>query len=134
MNKTIILLLATGALVVGGGAFFLASGLRTTVPKADKAVACQVTKVAHVVKIQDDKLQPTHVDGKLCDTLRIENLDDVTREIGFGKHDHHVAYDGIAEKILQKDDTVTVTLVQTGEFRFHDHFHDEVAGSFTVAK
>jgi hypothetical protein len=33
---------------------------------------------------------------------------------------------------LRQGGSVTVTLVKTGTFHFHDHFHDEVAGSFTV--
>jgi hypothetical protein len=57
-----------------------------------------------------------------------------TREIGFGVHDKHVAYDGISERILNQDESFTITLDKTGRYHWHDHFHDEVEGYFSVTK
>jgi uncharacterized membrane protein YukC len=54
--------------------------------------------------------------------------------VAFGLHEHHVPYDGTTEKILIQGQSLTVTLVQAGNFRFHDHWHDQIQGTFTVTK
>lgn len=94
--------------------------------------SCSQKGTPHKVVISDDKMSPREVTAKRCDTLTIVNSDDITREIGFGDHDHHVAYDGTAQKILRHNESVTITLVKTGHYHFHDHFHDEVEGEFSV--
>ncbi len=93
---------------------------------------CQPTSVNHKVVIQNDQATPTHTVGSRCDTLTITNLDDENRLMAFGQHSNHVHYDGVEEKLLTKGQSLTVTLVQTGTFLFHDHEHDEVQGTFTV--
>ncbi|HSX06439.1 MAG TPA: hypothetical protein VLG92_01830 [Candidatus Saccharimonadia bacterium] len=90
--------------------------------------------VAHKVVIKDGKVSDGHVKGKLCDTLTIINDDSVTREVAFGPHEHHVPYDGIAERLLSKNQSLTITLNQAGSFHWHDHIHDEVEGYFAVSK
>lgn len=86
----------------------------------------------HKVLIRDDKVIPSHTTGSLCGTLTIVNLDSEVRLLAFGVHDKHQPYDGIGEKVLRRGQSLTVTLVQAGNFRFHDHIHDEVQGTFTV--
>jgi len=88
----------------------------------------------HVMIIQNSKVTPTHITAPLCDTLTITNKDNIERFVAFGPHEDHVAYDGITEKVLTQGQTFKVTLVQAGNFRFHDHIHDEVQGTFTVTK
>jgi len=88
----------------------------------------------YVVNIKDDKAVPQHTNAKYCDSLTIVNLDSTQRLMAFGKHEHHIKYDGIEERLLSQNQQLTVTLVQTGNFLFHDHLHDEVQGSFTVSK
>lgn len=70
----------------------------------------------------------------MCDTLTFTNKDAIAREIAFGPHEHHVPYDGVAERVLNKNQSFTVTLNQTGNFRWHDHLHDEVEGTFAVTR
>lgn len=89
---------------------------------------------AHQVIIQNNKVIPVNTVAQLCDSLTITNLDDKERLVAFGLHEHHVPYDGITEKTLIQGQSLTVTLVQAGHFRFHDHWHDEVQGTFTVTK
>jgi len=89
---------------------------------------------AYRVVIRDGKVPSNHVQGKQCDTLTITNNDTLTREIAFGPHERHVAYDGVAERLLSKGQSLTVTLDKTGSFHWHDHLHDEVEGYFTVSK
>jgi hypothetical protein len=94
--------------------------------------ACQGSHTAHQVVIQNDKVLPQHTDAKRCDRLSITNLDDQDRVIAFGPHEHHVAYDGVTERYLNQNGKFSVTLVQPGNFRFHDHEQDIVQGTFTV--
>lgn len=89
--------------------------------------------VAYKVAIHDGKVSDDHVYAKRCDTLTITNEDSGAREIAFGLHEHHEPYNGVAERLLGHGQSLTVTLNQTGAFRWHDHIHDEVQGYFTVA-
>jgi plastocyanin len=84
------------------------------------------------VNIENNRMNPKHTEAKTCDTLTITNSDNKRRELAFGRHNHHVGYDGISEKGLNSGESLTITLNQTGTFTFHDHFQEEVAGDFTV--
>lgn len=96
------------------------------------AVGCSNHSINHKVVILDDKVSPSHTIAQKCDTLTITNQDSTERLIAFGRHDDHVPYDSVSERLLQKNESFTVTLEQAGNFRFHDHEHDEVQGTFTV--
>ena len=93
---------------------------------------CEPNHINHKVVIQNDKATPANTTALHCQTLTITNLDDVGRDVAFGPHEDHVAYDGIKEEFLTKGQSLTVTLAQTGNFRFHDHIHDEVQATFRV--
>jgi plastocyanin len=87
---------------------------------------------AYHATIRNARVSSALVAAKRCDTLTITNEDTAAREVAFGIHDHHVPYDGVSERVLNKGQSLTVTLDQTGTFRWHDHLHDEVEGRFTV--
>lgn len=87
---------------------------------------------SHMVMIMDSKVDNDHISGKLCDTMTITNMDNVSREIAFGPHEDHVPYDGVAERVLNKGQSLTITFNKTGSYHWHDHIHDEVEGFFTV--
>lgn len=90
---------------------------------------------SYSVMIMNGKVEPAGtVRAQLCDSLTITNMDSVIREIAFGPHEHHVPYDGIAERELDKNQSVTIVLNQAGTFHWHDHLHDEVEGFFAVTK
>ena len=93
---------------------------------------CNKTGFTHTAVIQNDKIQPEQITARRCDILKIENRDKVVREIGFGAHEQHEVYNGIAEEILTPNKNFTVTLNKTGTYYFHDHFHQEISGSFSV--
>jgi hypothetical protein len=123
------------ALIVGlsagvGGALLLSSH------STSSADACRLSTSGakhYAITISGSKAAPELVHGKLCDTLTITNQDDIAREIAFGPHDHHVAYDGVAEQVLRQGQSLKVTLNQTGTFHWHDHLHDSVQGNFTAS-
>jgi hypothetical protein len=93
---------------------------------------CSSHHVSHFVTIKDSVVSPENTVASKCDTLTIKNLDDVDRMVAFGVHEMHTAYDGVEERDLLGNQEFTVTLIQTGSFKFHDHMHDEVAGTFQV--
>ena len=98
------------------------------------ATACTTKSTNHTVTITNSQVIPSHTTAKLCDTLTVTNTDDVLRYIAFGRHDEHQAYDGITEKTLEKGKGFTVTLDEVGDYKFHDHLHDEVIGTFSVER
>ena len=104
------------------------------VKPAAGACSPQSADAIHAVYIRDGIVTPSHTEAKLCEQLQIINLDSQDRLVAFGPHEDHVPYDGIAERLLAKNQSLTVTLVQTGSFRFHDHLDDSVQGTFSVAK
>lgn len=93
---------------------------------------CSGQHKTYTVNIENDKMTPEHTNAKRCDTLVIVNLDDQQRIIAFGQHDKHVAYDGITEHYLSQNGKFDVTLIQPGDFLFHDHAQEEVQATFTV--
>lgn len=99
---------------------------------AQSSQRCQGHQTNHVVTIKNDKVSPLHTTAPRCDTLTITNLDNETRLMAFGKHEDHQSYDGVGEKLLNQGQSLQITLVKTGNFKFHDHTHDEVQGTFTV--
>lgn len=90
--------------------------------------------ITHQVVIQNDKTSPATTEGKLCDKITFTNKDNISREIGFGPHEHHEPYDGVGERVISKDQSFTITLNKAGTYHYHDHLHDEVEGYFIVSK
>ena len=87
---------------------------------------------AHRVAIRGGVVTPESVMTERCDRLIITNHDTVKRRLAFGEHNHHVDYDGADGRLVAAGDTLTLTLSETGEFMFHDHFDEAVHGHFTV--
>lgn len=123
-------MMAVAGIIAGATVF----GNKLLVSHTDATTMCTKTGATHVVQIQNNSVQPATVSASRCDKLQIINLDADTREIGFGAHEHHEQYDGVAEKVVRQNDSLTITLIQAGTFHFHDHFHDEAAGSFMVTR
>lgn len=82
--------------------------------------------------IEGGKVKPAHIAAKLCDRLTITNLDDKSRNMAFGRHEKHVSYDGVTEKLLRRGESLSVMLVKPGDYIFHDHYDDGVRATFTV--
>lgn len=103
-------------------------------PDSSAAICTSPNVQAHsrTVMIMDGHVEPRITSGRLCDTVTITNMDKVSREIAFGSHEAHVAYDGVAEKVLDGGRSFTITLNNVGDVRFHDHTHEEVEGHITV--
>lgn len=122
-----------GLLIVAMAGGALAIGL-----SAGKTAAhsCRVGghSTTYTMTIKSGQVTPLKVVGALCDKLIITNKDGLAREIAFGPHENHVPYDGVAERVLNKGQSLTITLDQAGSFHWHDHLHDAVEGYFTVSQ
>ncbi len=127
-------IIVSGAVVTG--TFYSYNHFFTKTSTTAQSTVAQCTRkgAVHTVAIQNDVASPKHTDGLLCDTLTITNYDSRVRLIAFGEHDNHQPYDGVEEKELAKDQSLTITLNQAGTFEFHDHIGDIVQGDFTVTK
>ena len=96
--------------------------------------ACQKLGINHKVVIKDGAVSPLHTDAGKCDTLTFINQDSAEREMSFGEHPAHEVYAGVTELLVRKGVNKTVTLSETGTYKFHDHLQEETAGDFTVAE
>lgn len=95
---------------------------------------CSNIGTTHKVDIIYNHASPQNTDALLCDKIEFTNKDAIVREISFGQHDEHTAYDGIFSKVIRPNQSFTITLVSPGLYHFHDHLHDEVSGYFSVDK
>jgi len=97
-----------------------------------KTGACHEIGANHKVTIKNSLASPLHTTAKLCDTLTFINEDNKLRDIAFGTHPEHQAYAGESELLVQKGVNKTITLSESGTYKFHDHLQEETAGNFTV--
>lgn len=120
--------------LLGGGAYVVLRAADTSDRETRPVTVSCNSRAAkqHTVTIERNVVAPTRTDAALCGRLTIINRDDRSRLIAFGVHDSHKPYDGVEERVLSKNQQVTVTLNQSGDFIFHDHFDDAVQGTFTV--
>jgi hypothetical protein len=98
----------------------------------DRARCRRDEHAAHRVIIRNDKVSPAHTEAHKCDSLAIVNLDDKQRLMAFGRHEDHISYDGVSERLLSKGQELKVTLISKGTYLFHDHAQAAVQGTFTV--
>jgi cytochrome o ubiquinol oxidase operon protein cyoD len=136
---------------VVGGSIFIMNNLHYNMSPSDKLAkiandegiyqvggqetgACQGQHTNHQVTIKNSEVIPLLIEADKCDTLSIINEDDYTREIAFGQHPNHDVYAGETELIIRTGKSKTITLSETGTFKFHDHLQKETAGTFTVAE
>lgn len=94
--------------------------------------ACQEQHINHQVIIKDGRVSPSHTYANKCDTLTFINQDNARREIAFGTHPAHKTYAGEGEIVARQGRGETITLSESGTYRFHDHLHAQTAGYFTV--
>ena len=85
-----------------------------------------------LMTIRGNRFVPDKLTASKCDKLTVVNLDDRTRLIAFGPHEDHISYDGVSERVLGQNQSLTVTLVTPGTFIVHDHADPAVRGAFTV--
>jgi hypothetical protein len=94
---------------------------------------CQDAAVTvHRVTIEHDTVTPAHTAARRCDKLIITNLDSKPRLLAFGRHEDHISYDGVSERVVPQGQSLQITLITTGTYLFHDHDEATITGTFTV--
>jgi hypothetical protein len=140
MKRLMPILVISGILVAGlavyWGVHYTADHYLDKRPALEQPLTADCTTPGRTYRatIQNGIIRPQETRARLCDQLVVTNLDKTVREIAFGKHDHHQVYDGTLERTLAQNDSLTIRLNQTGNYRYHDHFHDEVAATFSVSR
>jgi hypothetical protein len=140
MKKAWPVLLIGAVLLLGGGVYVVTqhlSGNYLRDQEKNQEVAGGSCKgrpsdAVYKVQIKNDKVYPEHTQASQCSTLIIGNYDDRVRKIAFGQHDHHQTYNGVTEKILTRNQSLSVVLAAKGHYMFHDHNQDEVIGDVTI--
>lgn len=99
-----------------------------------KTGACQGKHPNHQIMIMGNAAIPQKIIAKKCDTLTFLNHQGKTIIIGFGEHPNHTPYAGVSEYMIRAGQNETITLSQTGTFKFHNHLNPATSGSFTVRK
>lgn len=94
--------------------------------------ACRGQNYNHQIIINGGKVTPTISETKKCDTLTFINEDETVRVITFGDHPNHGAYAGEDNLLVHNGKNKTITLSETGTFKFHDHLEPSTSGVFTV--
>lgn len=100
----------------------------------EKTGACQGQHANHLVTIKSGIVIPLYTDAKKCDTLTFSNQDQEVRELTFGEHPEHKTYAGETEYIIRSGKNKTITLSESGTYRFHDHLQPDTAGYFSVTE
>lgn len=94
---------------------------------------CAESSAQYIVAIENDKFLPDNIDALHCGKLTFVNRDAEQHEIAFGEHDKHIPYGDFLEETLLPNERISVKLVQTGTFKFHDHLHEEIKGVLKVS-
>lgn len=125
----IVLLPLAAVIIIGGLVYFTGQAKESKTTGAPCPAGQHAT---HTAIIQGNQVKPLNITAKRCDRLVIINNDDTNRLIAFGVHNNHVAYDGVEERLVSTGKSLQITLNQTGDFLFHDHFDESVKGTFSV--
>ncbi|MBC7708373.1 cytochrome o ubiquinol oxidase subunit IV [Polaromonas sp.] len=94
--------------------------------------ACQGRHTNHQIVIKAGKSSPILTIAAKCDTLTFVNKDAVDGQIMFGTRTKQTTYAGLDKLAVRKDHTKTISLSETGTFKFYDSLRPVVSGSFAV--
>ena len=96
---------------------------------------CQTGTAAHALHsltIRNNTIVPARIMAQKCDTLTIINLDNQAHQITLGTPTSPISYDGVPERLLARNQTLSVVLIRTGTFFFYDRTDTRIHGAFTV--
>jgi cytochrome o ubiquinol oxidase operon protein cyoD len=94
--------------------------------------ACQQLFANHKIIISEGALSPLHTSAHLCDTVTFVNNDDTAHTLTFGTGTNKGTYSGQSTVPVRKRVNKTITLNQTGTYRYQDALDDRISGDFTV--
>lgn len=117
--------------IVAVGVIFLGSQ-RSQQTDAAIAAGCPKAGENHTLRLNDDRFDKERLTVQKCDTLTISNDDGRSYQLAFGVHDKHVDYPGYDAAALAPHESITINMIQTGTFEFHDHFRDQAHTVLTI--
>lgn len=97
-----------------------------------KTGACQGQYDNHVVTFKSGVAIPNITKANKCDTLTFINSDTEPKAITFGTFPEREAFAGENEYIVRNGRNKTITLSETGDYRFYDQANPGSSGYFTV--
>ena len=92
-----------------------------------KTGACETLGENHQIVFKDGTVTPVHTVAKQCDTLTFISADDSTNVV---LTDVYAGQDSLS---ASKGHNETITLSETGTYRFHGGASSSASGDFTVA-
>jgi len=96
--------------------------------------ACREQAANHQVIINNSRVIPVRVLANQCDTLTFISGDGSARKVVFGTYPQNQSYAGESNLVIRKGQNQTITLSQTGAYRFYDQSHPAVSGEFVVGQ
>lgn len=96
--------------------------------------ACQGQHDNHQITLNDDTINPVHTYADKCDTLTFVNEDITAQKIMFGQPEQPTAYAGLSDITARDDRNKTITLSESGSYRFYSESNQEISGFLTVAE
>lgn len=94
--------------------------------------ACVELRTSRVLVLNSEMILPALVEAGKCDKLTFLNETGQDVKIAFGTHPEDTSYGGIDEVLVKAGESETITLNETGEFRFHDHNNSLLEGRIVV--
>lgn len=99
-----------------------------------KTGACQGQHDNHIVTFKNGVMTPQTTVAYKCDTLTFSNQGTESIDITFGEKDQRAAYAGESEYIIRSGKNKTITLSETGTYRFYDRLQPDNAGYFSATE
>lgn len=122
------------SLIVGTG--LLTLGYHTIghlLPRPPEALAtCEKSPTQHEIVIQKDRLVPSYLEVRRCDTVSFINQSAAQHVIAFGTTQHHSAYPGFSSKSLFQGDKQEIIMSQKGQYLIHDYLRDDIKGTIII--
>jgi cytochrome o ubiquinol oxidase operon protein cyoD len=100
---------------------------------SEQTGACTETNKNLQVTIKGNSVTPANIQANRCDTLTFINEGDKGADIVFGSYPTRISYGGEDGVSVPKGYPVTITLNQSGDFKFFDSVNTTMIGQFTVA-
>ena len=97
-----------------------------------KTGACNGILEKHKMTIKDGVISPSNIRADKCDSITFVNEDNVEYDMIFGAYPVPKSFGGEDNIIVEKKDTETFTLNESGFHGFYDKLNPSTAASFSV--
>lgn len=136
-------------LIVVGGSIVIMNNLQYNMPAMEqskklandegiyqvsgmKTGACQSQGANHQIIVTNGQMSPLQTVANKCDSLTFLNEGQEELKIAFGTKAQHSSYAGEEELLVRIGRAKTITLSESGTFKFHDDLQADYVGEFRV--